>query len=411
MSRIVELREKQQQIVAEARERTDLITAETDEARTAELETQHDAAMAEYDRLETQIAREEKLAEIEQREIDRAEALRPKGEDRSVKGNQGGVEVTHDSAFRSYLRGGLEDLTAEERAIIRETRAQSVGTDSAGGYTVPQGFLAELVKSLKMWGPMLDPGITREIVTASGNQIEIPTMNDTSNVGVRLDENTVMSPEGDLVFGQKLLDAYKYSSGPILVSSELIQDSAFNIEQILRDAMAERIARKVNTDLTTGDGSGDPNGIVTASTLGKTAAGVATVTFDELIDLEHSVDPAYRAAGCTWMFNDGTLKIIRKLKDGNGNFIWSPADARTGAPSMILDHSYAINQAMPAMTTGLKSVLFGDFSKYVVRRVREFAVRRLVERYAEYDQVGFIGFSRFDGELLDTGAVKHLIQA
>src|SRR3546814_9623831 len=100
---------------------------------------------------------------------------------------------------------------------------------------------------------MLDPGITRELVTASGNQIEMPALNDTSNVGVRLAENTAATSEGDLVFTQKLLDAYKYSSGPILVSSELLQDSALPFEQIVRDAMAERIARKVNLDLTTGD--------------------------------------------------------------------------------------------------------------------------------------------------------------
>jgi HK97 family phage major capsid protein len=414
MPTVTELQETRGRLVTQAREALEAINSNTDESRTAELEGRHDTIMAEFDANEAAIAREERTAAAERRAEEARAQRRPTGPDVVANGQDNGDDepVTHETAFRSFLRVGVGDLSVEERAILREHRAQAVGTDGAGGYTVPQGFVAELIKSLKMWGPMLDPGITRELVTASGNQLEIPTMNDTANQGVRLDENTVATSEGDVAFGQKLLDAYKYSSGPILVSNELIQDSAFNIEQVIRDAMAERIGRKVNADLTTGDGAGDPNGLVTASSLGKTAAGAATVTFDELIDLEHSVDPAYRIApSCRWMFNDGTLKIVRKLKDGQGNYLWSPADARTGAPSQILMHAYSVNQAMPNMTTGLKSVLFGDFNKYIVRRVREFAVRRLVERYADYDQVGFIGFARYDGELLDTAAVKHLIQA
>jgi HK97 family phage major capsid protein len=182
---------------------------------------------------------------------------------------------------------------------------------------------------------------------------------------------------------------------------------------ILNDLMGERIARKVNTDLTTGDGSGDPNGIVTASTLGKTAAGVAAITADELIDLYHSVDPAYRQApSCRFMLKDATLAMVRKLKDGQGQYLIN--GLRDGAGMINLAGiavPYVINQAVPAATTGLKSVLFGDFNKYLVRRVREFVVRRSDELYLEADQAVFVGFARFDGELLDTAAVKHLIQA
>lgn len=411
MSRIIELRARQQQITAEARERLDQITAETDEARAAELESQHDAAMAEHDRIEQQIARETQVEAMEQRAEENRARQRPNGGDREAPAGGGGEQRTYEQAFDEYLRRGRDTLSDADRALILEHRAQST-TDGAGGYTIPTGFMAELIKSLKAWGPMLDPGITRELVTASGNQIELPTMNDTSNVGVRLAENTAATSEGDLVFGQKVLDAYKYSSGPILVSNELLQDSALPFEQIVRDAMGERIARKVNLDLTTGDGSGDPNGIVTASTMGKTAAAAAAVTFDELIDLVHSIDPAYRqSASCQFMFNDGTFAVLRKIKDGDGNYLWQPADGRSGAPATILGYGFSINQAMANIAAAAKPVLFGDFSKYIVRRVREFAVRRLDERYAEFDQVGFIGFARYDGDLMDTAAVKHLLQA
>lgn len=410
--RIKELRDKQAQIVSEARERLDQINTNTDESRSAELEAAHDKAMAEHDRLEKLIEREQSVVDAETRAAEYAERNRPKGEDRTAPGADKGEQRTYDQAFDEYLRRGVSGISEADRALVREHRAQGTG-DSAGGYTIPQGFMAELIKSLKMWGPMLDPGITRELVTASGNQIEIPTLNDTGNVGVRLAENTAATSEGDLVFGQKLLDAYKYSSGPILVSSELLQDSALPFEQIVRDAMAERIARKVNLDLTTGDGTGDPNGIVTASTLGKESATASAVLFDEVIDLVHSVDPSYRAAPtCRFMFHDNVLLALRKIKDSTtGLYIWQPADVRTGAPSTILGYQYTINQAMAsALSAGNKSMLFGDFAKYMVRRVRDFSVRRLDERYAEFDQVGFIGFARYDGELLDTAAVKHLLQ-
>lgn len=411
MPTINELRERQAVITAEARERLDQITATTDEARVRELETQHDTAMAEYDRVGVQIQRMEQVEAMERRADEERARQRPNSGDRTVPAG-GGEQRTREQAFDEYLRRGVDALSDADRALVRELRAQGTTTDGAGGYTIPTGFLAELIKSLKAWGPMLDPGITRELVTASGNQIEIPALNDTSNVGVRLAENTAATGEGDLVFAQKVLDAYKYSSGPILVSNELLQDSALPFEQIVRDAMAERIARKVNADLTTGDGVGDPNGIVTASALGKTAVATAAITFDEIIDLTHSIDPAYRQAGaCRFMFHDTVLLALRKLKDGDGNYLWQPADARTGAPATILGYGFSINQAMDTIGAAKKVMLFGDFSKYVVRRVREFAVRRLDERYAEFDQVGFIGFARYDGELLDTAAVKHLITA
>lgn len=271
--------------------------------------------------------------------------------------------------------------------------------------------MAELVKSLKAWGPMLDPGVTRMINTATGNSITMPTMDDTNNEGALIAENTQVTL-AEISFGTKMLDAFKYTSGVVLVSSELLQDSAIDVEAIVRDAMSERIARIGNRHLTVGTGAGQPDGIVTASAFGKTAASQTAITFDEVIDLEHSVDPAYRAApGARFMFNDATLKVIRKLKDGEGRYIWQPADMKAGLSSNIDGYSYSINQAMAVPATGAKTIVFGDFQKYAVRMVLQFAIRRLVERYADYDQTGFIGFTRLDGELLDAAAVKHLIQA
>jgi HK97 family phage major capsid protein len=421
MADITELRARQQQLLVDAHNVRNEITGETPAERVTELEARFDTIMAEHDALDGQIEREERLATAQARAAQREEEARnrrPTGDNREVGGsNQGGI--SSEDAFRSWFRFGAGNLTAEERQVLRalrntdvEDRAQSTST-TAGGYTIPTGFMAELIKSMAMWGPMLDPGITRELVTAGGNTIYIPTVNDTANQGVRLAENTAATSEGDVVFGQKQLDAYKYSSGPILVSSELLQDSAFNMGSVLNELMGERIARKVNADLTTGDGSGDPNGIVTASTLGKTAAGAAAITADELIDLYHSVDPAYRGApNVRFMFKDSTLQMIRKLKDAENRYLIDGLRDGSGVINIAgLSVPYTINQAMPAATTGLKSVLFGDFNKFIVRRVREFVVRRSDELYLESDQSVFVGFARYDSDLLDTAAVKHLIQA
>ena len=409
---LTEIRAKQAEIVAAARAKLDEIKDDTTAERAAEINAEHDRAMADYDKLEE---RAERLIKIEEREaeLNAADERRPQGENRQVKPGQETDQRSdaekYADAFRTFVRGGRSQLSAEQRGILKsyEERAQSVGTNTAGGYLVPVIFQEELVKSLKAWGPMLDPGVTRVLTTATGAAITFPTMNDTANVGSLIAENTQVSLS-ELAFGTKTIDAFKYTSGVVLVSDELLQDAVLDVEAIIRDAMAERIGRIGNTHLTTGDGSSKPNGIITAATA-VNAADDVTITFDDLIELEHSVDPAYRSdPSCKWMFNDSTLKALRKLKDLEGNYIWQPADVKGGAPATILNYGYSVNQAMASIAASAKPVAFGAFNKYIVRMVKEFAIKRLVERYADYGQVGFIGFTRLDGELLDTGAVKVL---
>lgn len=401
MANLIELREKQQELVAKARDALDQLD-NADEARAAELETQHDAWMAEHDKLEARIKREQELEERQSR-LAAADDNPRKPEKRDAA-----EERSYDEVFWSWVKRGREGLSEEDRRIMREVRAQSTSA-TEGAELIPEGFVPELVESLAAYGPMLDPGVTRQITTSSGNKLPWPTMNDTSNKGAILAENTQDS-ELDVVFGSKELDAFKYTSRVIRVSEELLQDDAVGIEAVIRDAMAERLGRIVNEHLTTGTGSGQPNGIVTASAEGFEAGAAAAISFDDLIELYHSVDPAYRSSGTlAFMFNDNTLKLLRKLKDGQSNYIWQPASVQTGEPATILGTPYVINQDMADVAGSARSVVFGAMDRYIVRRVREFAVRRLVERYADFYQVGFLGFGRFDGELLDTAAVKHLV--
>ena len=410
---IKQMREQQAKLVAEARTYYDEV-ATADESRAKELEVSYDKAMAEHDRLEKLIQKEERLAAAEAA-LDEPETRTP---DRNP--TPATVETTDEArkaAFKAWLQRGVSGLNADQRQIAEramanipeEVRAQST-TTTAGGYTIPEGFLPEITKAMKAWGPMLDPGITRVLVTATGNPLPWPTMDDTSQKGAILAENTQIG-EQDITFGQKQLDAYMYTSKLIRVSYQLLQDSAFNVEsEIIRPAFGERLGRIGNEHLTTGTGSSQPNGIVTASSAGITAAVGGAVSFDDIIDLEHSVDPAYRRSpGVRFMFNDSTLKYLRKLKDGDGNYLWQPADARTGAPASVLAYPYSVNQDMASIGGSTKPIIFGDFNKYIVRIVRDMTMLRLTERYADYLQVGFFAFMRMDGELSDTAAIKHMV--
>jgi HK97 family phage major capsid protein len=416
-----EMREKQQQLVAQARAKMDELKSDTPEARAKEIEREHDAIMAEYDTLEGRCAREEKLADA-QRLVDERnrDPRRPQGNDVIDPSAPQPKPEDYSAAFRSFLIYGFNGCTPDEKKLLRarfvpaspgEQRAQAVGTGSEGGYLVPTTLFDEIAIAMKAYGPMLDPGVTRQITTDTGNPINWPKMDDTANQAYLLGENTQATDEDtNLTIGQLTMNAYKYASGVILVSSELLQDAAFDVAGLVRDAMGIRFGRKLNSDLTIGNGSSKPNGLITAAGSGATAASSTAITFDDVMELEHSIDPAYRDdPSCRFMMHDTTLKALRKLKDGEGRYIWQPAATTAGIPATILEKPYSINQAMATIATGNKSMVYGAMNRYVVRRTKEFAVRRLVERYADFDQIGFLGFGRFDGQVTDSAAIKVLV--
>ena len=421
MPTIKELREQMANAATEARSLLDQASAEKDPARASDLEKQHDKAMADFDALSAKAERLQKLEEAERRAAEASEAerrARRPGVD-PVTVNPGG-EATYRDAFLGYLRAQgnegamdptLRGILAKGKANI-EARAQTT-TVAEGGYMVPTELANILVKSMAAWGPMYDPGVTSEIVTTGGNQITMPTVSDTTTVVVKHTQGTTLTDDGgsDAVFGQKVLDAFPFNTEWIRVSKELMDDSAFNVEQILGELLGERLGRRANLELTTGDGTGDPNGVVTASTLGKTAAAAAAFTVDELMDLLHSVDPAYRGSPrARWMMNDLTLAMLRKLKYGDGHYIWQMGNIQGGVPDTVLGYPYSVNQAMPAATTGLKPIVFGDFGKYYVRKVGAPLIGAIQDKDF-WPGFGIAGYIRFDGELADTAAVKHLIMA
>lgn len=420
-AQLKELREKQARIATNARAKFDEIKDDTPAERAQEIEREFDAMMTEYDHIGGRVERMEKLLNAEERSS-RGDPRRPTGDDGESRGAGDEVPPEYKDVFGKAIRFGVSALTPEERSIIQqhrtdipaEARAQAAGTDAAGGYLVPDGFSGEIDKAMKAWGPMWDADIVRELNTATGNRIPWPTVDDTGEEGDLKGENApvVDDASGDVVFGEKQLDAYVYSTAMVRLPLELLQDSAFDMNALLNDLFGERLGRKANRVLTVGTGNNQPNGIVNASGLGKAAASATAITSDELIDLVHSVDPAYRSSPkCRWQFNDTTLAVIRKLKDGQGNYLWQMGDVRAGEPDRLLAHPYSVNQAMANIGASAKPILFGDHGRYVVRKVRGFTVLTLRERYAENFQVGMVGFKRFDGELLNAAAVKHLANA
>ncbi|SDN84950.1 phage major capsid protein [Ensifer sp. YR511] len=418
---LTQMQEQRGRLMTQAREALNEITKNTDEARSAELEARHDAIMAEFDKLEKNIEREERQEAIEARFAERQRDRRPNNGDSETRGQEDGEKLEYRQVFYKFIAGGadISELSSEERSVLKagvqsakEFRTQVTTSGGPGGYTVPVELANIIVRSMKDWGPMYDEDIATVISTASGNQINLPTVDDTAKSGAKHTEGTALTDDGseDVVFGQKRLDAYVYDTEFVKFSMELAQDSIFNMESLLGSLLGERLGRIANRELTIGDGTGDPNGVVTASSLGKTGAAAAAIAADEIIDLLHSVNAAYRRSPKTrFMFADTTLAAIRKLKDGQGNFLWQMGDVTTAQPGTLLGYRYSINDDMDALAAAKKVMLFGDFSKYFVRKVGSPVIGVLRERF--WPDLGIAGLIRFDGELGDAAAVKHLITA
>ncbi len=300
-------------------------------------------------------------------------------------------------------------LSARAPKSLDQLRAgQTVGTNSEGGYTVPEGFSNALEKALLTWGPMRE--VADVIRTDSGNDIQWPTVNDTSNTGSLITELASES-DADTTFSVFQLGSYKYTSGLVRVSVELMSDSAFSMGTTLGDLLGERIARIQNNHATVGTGSSQPQGVTVGAAAGISAAGTDALTTDELISAYHSVGRAYRQ-NATWMANDDTIQAIRKLKDSDNNYLWQPGLV-AGQPDILLGRRILTNDDMPAMTTGNVPVVFGDMSAYKLRESMGVTLIRLNERYADQHAVAFVAISRFDGGVLDagTGPIKKITMA
>lgn len=368
-----------------------------------------DTLLNEIEAIDCEIARENRLAQV-------AGDAHAEHEAAMNAATRNGGQSDETGALRAMLAGGLSALSPDQRQAMASRQnpdiraAMSTTTGTEGGYTVATEYNRQLIEAMRALGGVRP--VAHVFQTATGATMNFPTADSTAEEGEIVGQNAPVAG-GETAFGNATMDVFKYSSKKIALPFELLQDSMFNLEAYIQTLLSLRIGRITNRHYTVGTGTNQPRGIVTASSLGKAAAtgGATTVTYDDLIDLEHSVDPAYRAAA-KFMFHDDTLKALRKIKDENGRPIFVPGYETGnpgGAPDRILNRTYSINQHMAPMAASAKSILFGDFSKYFVRDVMDLTVFRMTDSaFTLNGQVGFVAFMRTGGNLVDVGgAVKH----
>lgn len=369
---------------------------------TADDQADYDAKMSEIDQIDARISRIQALNE--KIVSDALEDRAMEATARAVRDNGGDPKAV----FQKWLRGGEAALNAADLASIQNTMSTTTGSE--GGFTVATEVARSVLDVLRQHGGMRR--VANVIMTDGGNTINFPTSDGTTEVGEIVAEN-VQAAVQNLVFGTRALATFKYSSRTVAVPIELLQDSSIDVEALVRNRLATRIARITNQHFTTGTGTGQPQGIVPGVSVGVTGAtGQATsVTYDSLVNLQHSVDPAYRELGNeTFMMNDLTLREIRKIKDGQNRPIFVPGyevGVPGGVPDTLLGNRVVVNQDMAAMAANARSILFGDFSFYTIRDVMEVTMFRFTDSvYATRGQVGFLAWSRHGGQLIDVNAVR-----
>lgn len=310
--------------------------------------------------------------------------------------------------------GGIEALQRQFRTQRPElaSRALSGQVGSSGGYTIPEELVSNLELNMLAFGGMLQ---TSEILrSARGGTMTWPTASDTGNSGRQIGESAAVSTTTDPTFGAVTWSDYKFTSDAILVPQELIEDSPMSLPVVLGQMLGERVGRILNAKSTTGTGAATPKGVTICAATGKTTASATAITFAEVLDLIHSVDPSYRN-GAGFMFHDSVLLYLKKLVDGQQRPLWIN-NVAVSQPDTIWGYPYTINQDMASsVATGLTTMIFGQLNKYKIRQVNTIRMYRLDERYRENDQTGFMAFTRADGNLLTASStntpIKKMIQA
>lgn len=396
----IELRGQRAELIKGA---TAIVDAAQKEGRSlnSEEQSKFDAMEADARSIKTQIDTLERTAEMKKELAANAEV------------REAAPKATRKGAFEKYLRNGMGSLSANERSIMSELRGTSTqiaGTDSLGGFLVPQDFSNELDMATLFTGEV--ERLAKKLNTAGGALLDYPTINDTATDAGLTAEAAAVTVQ-DMTFANAQLSAYNYAS-QVRVSMQLLQDNAFDLNAFLAEAMGERIARATNAAFTTGTGSSQPQGIITGATLGNTASSATAIVADDILDLIHSIDPSYRNKPTFGlMANDSVISVIRSLGLGSANDfpIFIPS-MTVGEPDKLFGFNLYYNNDMESsIATGNKTLLAADFSKFVVRSAGGVQMVRLNERYMDELEVGFVSYARKDAKVLDSRAVKYLAQA
>lgn len=394
MNKILELREKRAKLWEDTkafldsrRNENDLLSAE-DTATYEKMEADVLSLGKEIERLERQVALDLELSKPTTAAI-------------TNKPNQYAGSEKVGRASDEYKTAFWKAMKNKNSYEIQN--ALKVGTDSEGGYLVPDEFERTLIDALQEENVFRQ--LANVIMTSSGDK-KIPVVASKGSASW-VDEEGVI-PESDDVFGQVSIGAYKLAT-MIKVSEELLNDSVFNLEQYIAKEFAKRIGSKEEEAFFVGDGIGKPTGIFNATGgggVGVTTASASAITMDELMDLFYSLKSPYRK-NAVFITNDATIKNIRKLKDGNGQYLWQPS-LTAGQPDTILNRPIKTSAYVPVIASAAKTIAFGDFSYYWVADRQGRAFQRLNELYAATGQVGFKATQRVDGKLILAEAIKVL---
>ena len=366
------------------------------------LSAEDDAAYSRMEQEITDLGKE--ISRMERLEALDAQMKKPVNQPLTGKPMSGRTIERIGRASDEY-RTSFWDMMRSKAPLPSVVNALQEGTDSEGGYLVPDEYERTLVEALE------EENMFRQLVkvirTSSGDR-KIPVVA-TKGTASWIDEEGAYTESEDS-FGQVSIGAYKVGT-MIKVSEELLNDSVFDLESYIAKEFARRIGAKEEEAFFTGDGSGKPLGILAATggaETGVTAASSTAVTADELMDLFYSLKSPYRKKA-VWVLNDSTIKAVRKLKDSTGQYLWQPSLV-AGTPDTLLGRPVKTSAYMPVIAAGAKTIAFGDFSYYWIADRQGRSFKRLNELYAANGQVGFLGFQRVDGKLVLSEAVKVLAQ-
>jgi HK97 family phage major capsid protein len=395
MSRIQELREKRAKVWEQAktflddhRQENGLIKPE-DNAVYEKMEDEVMNLGKEIERLERQDAMDRELSAMTSKPL----ASRP---DKMIEEKTGRASDAYKSAFWGAMRNKMNPSVQN---------ALQIGTDSEGGFLVPDEYEVQLIQALQEANVLRN--LCNVINTSHGDR-KIPVVASHGSAAW-MDEEGAYN-ESDDAFTQVTLSAYKLGT-MLKVSDELLNDSYFDLEAYIAAEFARRIGAAEEEGFLTGNGSSKPTGLLHTTggaSLGVTAASATAITMDEVLDLYHSLKSSYRKNG-TFLVNDATVKAIRKLKDGQGQYLWQPS-VQAGTPDTILNRPVISSQFMPVAAAGEKTILFGDFKYYWIADRQGRTFKRLNELYAANGQVGFLASQRLDAKLILPEAIKALQQ-
>ena len=397
MNQILELREKRAKAwdaakaFLDTKRGTDGLLSAEDVATYEKMETDVVNLGKEIDRLERQAALD-------------AELNKPTADPLTNKPAVNGVELKSGRASDEYKKAFWNVMRAKNPRYD-VVNALQIGTDSEGGYLAPDEFERTLVDALGEEN--IFRTLARVIQTSSGDR-KIPVVT-THGSASWLDEEELV-PESDEAFGQTSIGAFKLGTF-IKVSDELLNDSVFDLQGYITTEFARRIGHKEEEAFFVGDADGKPTGIFHATggaQVGVTAAASAAITVDEVLDLFYSLKSPYRKKA-VFVMNDTTVKAIRKLKDGQGQYLWQPA-LTANTPDSILNRPVHTSAYVPTIAAGAKSIAFGDFGYYWIADRQGRSFKRLNELFATTGQVGFMATQRVDGKLILPEAIKVLQQ-